>query len=118
MNVINNAMYRNMVRAIKIQSDEKVLDIGYGNGYLLKKIYNKHHADLYGIDISVDMKEQATSRNIEAMKAGKLHLQVGDCCNLPYDADTFSTVSSINTIYFWSDTIKGLSEINRVLKMT
>lgn len=37
MNVINNAMYRNMVRAIKIQSDEKVLDIGYGNGYLLKK---------------------------------------------------------------------------------
>ena len=116
MNVINNAMYRNMVRAIKIQSDEKVLDIGYGNGYLLKKIYNKHHADLYGIDISVDMKEQATSRNIEAMKAGKLHLQVGDCCNLPYDADTFSAVSSINTIYFWSDTIKGLSEINRVLK--
>ena len=28
----------------------------------------------------------------------------------------FSAVSSINTIYFWSDTVKGLSEICRVLK--
>jgi ubiquinone/menaquinone biosynthesis C-methylase UbiE len=28
----------------------------------------------------------------------------------------FDAVTSVNTIYFWSDTIKGLSEIKRVLK--
>ncbi|MBQ0064573.1 MAG: class I SAM-dependent methyltransferase [Firmicutes bacterium] len=28
----------------------------------------------------------------------------------------FDVVTTINTVYFWSDTIKGLSEIYRVLK--
>ena len=36
----------------------------------------------------------------EAAKQGKLHLQLGDCCALSYNDDTFTTISSINTIYF------------------
>ena len=28
----------------------------------------------------------------------------------------FEAVTSINTVYFWEDTIKGLSEIHRTLK--
>ena len=62
------------------------------------------------------MKLQAMKRNRKAWKAEKLHLSVGDCCQLDYEADLCSAVSSINTIYFWSDTVKGLSEIRRVLK--
>ena len=62
------------------------------------------------------MKLQAMKRNSKASKDEKLHLSVGDCCQLDYEADMFSAVSSINTIYFWSDTVKGLSEICRVLK--
>ena len=116
MNVINNAMYRNTVSLIELNSDDRMLDIGYGNGYLLQKLYKKCKADLYGIDISEDMKLEAMKRNSKALKDEKLHLSVGDCCQLDYEADMFSAVSSINTIYFWSDTVKGLSEICRVLK--
>ena len=47
---------------------------------------------------------------------GQLHLTVGDCCDLPYEDDMFATVTSINTVYFWPDTVKGLSEIRRTLK--
>ena len=47
---------------------------------------------------------------------GKLHLRTGDCCALPYVDNSFAAVSSINTVYFWNDTVKGLSEICRVLK--
>lgn len=39
-----------------------------------------------------------------------------DTCNLPYEDDTFDAVTSINTVYFWQDTVKGLSEIFRTLK--
>lgn len=72
--------------------------------------------DLYGIDISDDAKKMATKKNKNAAKENHLHLSVGDCCNLPYEDDTFDAVTSINTVYFWKDTVKGLSEIRRVLK--
>lgn len=116
MNVINNAMYKNTVALMDVRPGEKVLDIGYGNGYLLQLLYKKTKADLYGIDISQDMMDQATRRNATAASNGHLHLQVGDCCALPFENETFAAVSSINTIYFWPDTVKGLSEIHRVLK--
>ncbi|WP_363253908.1 methyltransferase domain-containing protein [Clostridium sp.] len=41
---------------------------------------------------------------------------MGYCCNLLYDDDFFDVVTTINTIYFWNDTKKGLEEIYRVLK--
>ena len=57
-----------------------------------------------------------SKKNKKALKENQLHLSVGDCCNLPYEEGTFDAVTSINTIYFWSNTEKGLSEIRRVLK--
>lgn len=116
MNVINKAMYKNTVSAIDINSGDKVLDIGYGNGYLLHLIYKKCNTELYGIDISADMKKQAVKRNKKAEKNGQLFLEIGDCCDLPYENNVFSVVSSINTVYFWNDVVKALTEIRRVLK--
>ena len=37
-NVVNQAMYKNAVSMINLQSDENILDIGYGNGHLLEMI--------------------------------------------------------------------------------
>lgn len=116
MNVINKAMYKRTVALIDTKSDDKVMDIGYGNGYLLKYLYKKTKSDLYGIDISADMMKQAAKKNKEAAKQGKLNLQIGDCCDLHFEDNTFAAIISINTVYFWSDTLKGLSEIYRVLK--
>ena len=116
MNVINRAMYKKTVSLLDIEPDESVLDIGYGNGYLLELIYKKTKANLYGIDISEDMKIQATKRNKKPLNDGKLFLGIGDCCNLKYTDDFFSAVTSINTVYFWTDTLKGLVEIHRILK--
>ena len=116
MNIINKAMYKNTVSVMNISPDENMLDIGYGNGYLLNCVYKKTKANLYGIDISEDMKIQATKRNKKALSDGKLFLEIGDCCDLKYSDDFFEAVTSINTVYFWEDTIKGLSEIHRTLK--
>ena len=116
MNIINKPMYRNTVEQMNFDKGDKILDIGYGNGFLLYEIYKKNQVDMYGIDISEDMKKTALKRNNKALKNGQLFLEIGDCCDLPYENDMFSAVSSINTIYFWSDTAKGLSEIRRVLK--
>ena len=116
MNIINKAMYKNTVSVIELSSDGNLLDIGYGNGYLLNCVYKKTKANLYGIDISEDMKIQATKRNKKALSDGKLFLDIGDCCDLKYKDDFFEAVTSINTVYFWENTVKGLSEIHRTLK--
>lgn len=115
-NIANSQLYRNAVAQVNVSNDEKLLDVGYGNGHLLKRIYKKCRPDMYGIDISDDAKVMATKRNRKAELAGKLHLQVGDCCALPFDDGMFAAVTTINTVYFWSDTVKGLSEIRRCLK--
>lgn len=115
-NRINAAMYRNVAMLVSVNAEDNLLDVGYGNGYLLKKLYQKSGANLYGIDISNDAKAMATRKNKAANQAGKLHLQVGDCCDLPFAGEMFDAVTTINTVYFWADTVKGLSEIRRVLK--
>lgn len=116
MNRINQAMYDGALSLLELEEDDNILDIGYGNGYLLHRIYKHNKVNLYGIDISEDMRYQAEDRNMTAKKDGRLFLSIGDCCDLPYNADFFNAVTSVNTIYFWGDTVRGLSEIRRTLK--
>ena len=116
MNTINKAMYKRTVALMDVPQGEKVLDIGYGNGYLLKMLDKACKANLYGIDISADMQSLAMKKNKSAVQEGRMHLCVGDCCNLPYEDENFAAVTSINTVYFWRDTLKGLQEIKRCLK--
>ena len=52
----------------------------------------------------------------KAVEQGRVVLSLGDCCNLDFQTEMFDAVTSVNTIYFWSDTVKGLTEIRRVLK--
>lgn len=115
MNIINQQMYKKTVSILSLNKNQKLLDIGYGNGYLLHLADKSFGCNLYGIDISKDMKSLATKRNKKAAKENRLNLEVGDCCNLNFPDNTFDAVSSINTVYFWSDTVKGLSEIRRCL---
>lgn len=83
MNIINSPMYKAVVKGFenKMKIDEaakeqelNVLDIGYGNGYLLNRIYKKNRTKLFGIDISEDMKMAAEQRNQKALKNEDLFL--------------------------------------------
>ncbi|MCC0649936.1 class I SAM-dependent methyltransferase [Clostridioides sp. ZZV15-6598] len=116
MNTINQKMYKSLISCIRLNEQSRLLDIGYGNGYLIQQIYKKYSTDICGIDISKDMKELATKQNLKGIEDGKIQLSIGNCCNLEYKDNSFDIVTSINTIYFWDDTTKGLSEIFRVLK--
>jgi len=109
MNIINKAMYKNTVSVIGLSSDENILDIGYGNGYLLKCVYKKTKANLYGIDISEDMKIQATKRNKKALSDGKLFLDIGDCCDscdcrifIPWQSLKYTTLNKDGSRSNWN----------------
>lgn len=116
MNMFNQKLYRGVLNAIAVEDDANVLEIGYGNGYLIQQMCKRYRVIIHGVDISEDMKETATRRNQGAVSAGRVYLTIGDCCNLPYRDASFDCAVSVNSLYFWKDTLQGLKEVNRVLK--
>ena len=116
MNRTNKVMYDGIIENMRSSKGMKVLDIGFGNGYLDALIYRKEPCTIYGIDISEDMVKLASEKNREGIENGDIYFAVGDCCDLAFEDQTFDVVVTMNTIYFWNDTIKGLQEIYRVLK--
>lgn len=116
MNIINREHYRAVGKFVCRDSGAKILDIGFGNGYMLSRLSKKLDAKLYGVDISADMLEKATDKNIDAVTLNKMMLQQASVTDLPYNDGFFDTVYTINTIYFWGDITKAFDEIRRVLK--
>ena len=116
MNVINRKMYRSVVKGLDADNSATILDVGYGNGYLLRQLDKKFCCNLYGIEVSSDAEKLALKRNKKSVDIGRIRLLQSDCCDMPFYEQTFDFITSVNTIYFWQDTEKGLSEIARVLK--
>ena len=116
MNRVNKVMYHGIIESMNPSQGLKILDIGFGNGYLEKLIYRKGKCSIYGIDISEDMVKLASASNKNGIANGDIHLSVGDCCKLEFEDNSFDIITTMNTIYFWNDTVQGLQEIYRVLK--
>lgn len=71
MNRANNVMYRGIIENSKITKRTKMLDIGFGNGYLEKLVYTKVKCSIYGIDISEDMVKLASEKNKQGIVNGE-----------------------------------------------
>lgn len=116
MNLLNKKQYKCVRELLHKYNPKRVLDIGFGNGYLLKQLSNDSDADFYGIDISEDMIKQATKRNNKKIQAGKMTLDKGSVSKLNYHNDFLDYIYTVNTVYFWEDLRQGYSEVFRVLK--
>lgn len=56
MNLLNRSQYRYLLDELTDKKIKSILDIGFGNGYLLTKLISNNMADrYYGIEISQDM---------------------------------------------------------------
>ena len=116
MNVFNFKLYNAVYNFVPKQPNARILDVGYGNGDMLKRLDEKLDATFYGIDISEDMKVLATKANARAVATEKMFLSTGDVEDMPYDDGFFDCVYTINTIYFWKDADKAMDEMVRTLK--
>lgn len=91
---------------------QKVLEVSFGPGYLMKKYAKKY--DVWGIDYNQKMVNK-TRKRLKGMVSSDKIIQ-GDVENLPYNDDYFDTI--INTMAFtaYPDGEKALHEMLRVLK--
>jgi ubiquinone/menaquinone biosynthesis C-methylase UbiE len=116
MNRQNKKLYQLIICNINIRETDTILDIGFGNGYLIRELLKQNLEKIYGIEISSDMIGLASNKNRKEIDSGKLQLTFGDVQNIPLESSSINKAYTINTVYFWNDIEKGFSEIKRVLK--
>jgi ubiquinone/menaquinone biosynthesis C-methylase UbiE len=69
-----------------------------------------------GVDVSAEMVEQATARNVKAIESGRVNLRHGSVECLPVADHTFDKALAINSLQVWPDAVAGLREMRRVIK--
>ncbi len=95
----------------------KHVDIGCGPGYTLIPLLKKGWKDVQGLDISEEMLSLAKKNIKEAgFDADIIPLQIGDIENLPFEDNTFDTVTCAAVIEYLKTDDKALTELKRILK--
>ena len=97
MNTMNRRQYAAAERALSLSNGERVLDVGFCNGYLLSRLAKKYDCVWEGIDVSGDMVNSASKRVPSA------NLRVGDIVKTDFADSFFDKIYTVNTVYFWSD---------------
>lgn len=105
------------VEKLSPKQNEKILEIGFGPGVTIQKIFNKcEDVFVAGIDISDLMVKQASDRNRKYINENKALIKKGSVENIPFEENYFDKVIVINVYHFFPDPVRNFNEIKRVLK--
>jgi ubiquinone/menaquinone biosynthesis C-methylase UbiE len=117
MNEGNAYLNRSAIEQLQLQPDDRVLEIGMGNGFFVKEILSNNPSVRYvGCDFSDIMVQQANRLNEAFVQQEQAQFMLAEADNLPFAKEIFDKVFTVNTIYFWENPQTILSHIRRVLK--
>jgi len=117
MNIMNQKQYRAVLDNINLEVNDVLLDIGFGNGYLIHKLLKRNiPIKICGIDISSDMVSNVSKKYKRFIDDGYLSLYLENIANTSFEKETYNKIYTINTMYFWNELEKCFSEIKRILK--
>ena len=104
------------LQKLNLQSNDHVLEVGFGGGYLLGKMMSTlTFGSLAGVDNSKAMVRFCEKRYRSFIRSGKLALQHASAEQLPYADNRFTKVCSVNSIFYWPDARCAIGEFWRVL---
>lgn len=112
----NSPQYDRVIRAMKLQGNEKILEIGFGHGVGIKRICDRFQVHYTGIDFSPTMLTMAAKRNQKHIRQGRVVLHLGDFLEIEVSRDSFDILYCINVVYFWNDLSVPFSKIHASLK--
>lgn len=117
MNKANADLNAQTLALLELQPDDDVLEVGFGAGDLIGRIAPLiHQGSVVGVDHSPDMGALCRKRFAGYIEDGKVELVCASAEALPFDADRFSKICAVNTIYFWSKPAIVFDELWRVLR--
>jgi len=93
--------------------DARVLDVGCGSGWASRLLAEKaRDGRVVGIDIADEMIKVARD---ESSSFPNVEFQVASAEKLPFDDREFSHAFSMESLYYYTDMLQALREIERVL---
>lgn len=103
-----------IIEMADLKENQVILDIGCGNGKMLKYVHEKTGAITYGFDYSENAISCANNMAIENKEA--FHFETGSIGHIQYDENMFDLITSIDTIYFAKDISTFIKQILGWLK--
>ena len=104
------------VSLLDVQPTDRVLEIGFGPGLAIKEIARlAPEGWVCGIDHSDVMLRQASRRNTQAQRSGRVDLRLGSLEGLPAFKDPFDKILAVNVIQFVADPVACLTDLRGLL---
>ena len=94
MNIMNRAQYNRVLKELPLQG--RILDIGFGNGNMLKRVLEKGCRSVYGTEISESCMTAVEWKLLPSLQQGYLKLAMGSAESLPFADACMDTVYSVN----------------------
>jgi SAM-dependent methyltransferase len=117
MNETNINMTKHSIQNLNIANENRILELGHGNAGHVEFLFEQaERLKYYGLEMSELMFQEARqiNRNFVSQKQAFFSLYDGNV--IPFEAELFDKIFTVNTIYFWQKPEELLSEIYRVLK--
>lgn len=116
LNVVNQGMNQMTLEALDNESSEKVLEIGFGGGGLVRGLLDSGLCTrITGLEVSELAITRASKIFKQDISRDAVLLKHYDGNKLPFRKGQFTAVCSVNVIYFVSDIAVLLKNIHRVL---
>lgn len=117
MNRGHKALTEWAINNIGFENSNFILDIGCGGGKAIKKILSTTKTSkVYGIDYSGLAVKRARKENKKYILEGRCLINKSSVSNLSFDRDTFDTIISVESIYFWDNLTDQFKSIKNILK--
>ena len=105
------------VSELDLNSNDQVLEIGFGSGDGIRLISSKIiSGKVYGIDFSDVMFDVAKELNKSGIKMGNVILIHDDIDNYDFGNLTFNKIMGVNVLYFWDNPTITINKLYRLLK--
>lgn len=117
MNETNINMTRHSIQNLQIEAGNKILELGHGNAGHVEFIFEQaENIKYYGLEMSELMFQEARQTNRNYVSQKQAFFSIYDGNTIPFEDNSFNKVFTVNTIYFWQEPEKLLSEIYRILQ--
>ncbi len=105
-----------VIQALGIADDDTVLQIGFGDGAVLKRIRPLvPQGRIAGIENNAERVKAAIAAFPEDYRTFKAEFKEGVASRLPFSDEHFTKVFALDSVAGWLSIPKGLAEIKRVL---
>ncbi|MBA5246206.1 bifunctional demethylmenaquinone methyltransferase/2-methoxy-6-polyprenyl-1,4-benzoquinol methylase UbiE [Marnyiella aurantia] len=113
---IDVAWRNTLVKWMKMDGVQKVLDVATGTGDLAIAVQKGTQAEVVGLDLSQQMLNVGIVKIKKLNLDGRISMQKGDAENLPFSDNSFDAVSVAFGVRNFENLSRGLTELKRVVK--